>query len=48
MTPKRREVINLSWFFICLCFSRKIPSDQRSEKCPQLVLRAKYIDPSIK
>ena len=24
MTPKRREVINLSWFFICLCFSKSL------------------------
>ena len=24
MTPKRQEVINLSWFFICLCFSKSL------------------------
>ena len=24
MTPKRRAAINLSWFFICLCFSKSL------------------------
>ena len=24
MTPKRREAINLSWFLICLCFSKSL------------------------
>ena len=24
MTPKCREAINLSWFFICFCFSKSL------------------------